>query len=50
MIRQLLNFRRSSNKQFKPIGTLVILLIYTAILVTVWLLVYYIMLTRGGIV
>jgi len=40
--------KRSDNKNFKPIGTITMLLIYTAILAGVWLAIYFLMITRGG--
>jgi len=40
--------KNSSNKSFKPIGTITLLLIYTAILAGVWLAIYFLMVTRGG--
>ncbi|MDT7892059.1 MAG: hypothetical protein RQ952_04875 [Thermoproteota archaeon] len=51
MMRFVKQFSKKNDKstEFKPIGTITILLIYASILIATWLAVYFLMIARGGI-
>jgi len=41
--------KKNGSAEFKPIGTITILLIYASLLIATWLIVYFLMISRGGI-